>query len=80
MPKGQYVFYLMCWYQGPDGPVYRCASPAKCVVGVNGGALETPRDPEAAKELQSSSKGLPSSCSGKTLNVEDLFTASANTK
>ncbi|MFD3472001.1 hypothetical protein ACFWWM_37860 [Streptomyces sp. NPDC058682] len=81
MPKGQYVFYLKRWYEGPDGPVYRCASPAKCVVGVNEGALETPRDPEAANELQSSSKGLPqSSGSSRSLNVEDLFTASTNAK
>lgn len=81
LPKGQYVFYLKRWYEGPDGPVYRCASPAKCVVGVNDGALETPRDPEAAKELQSSSKGLPqSSGSGKPLDVAGLFTASVNAK
>ncbi|MFE9479756.1 hypothetical protein ACFYNM_14290 [Streptomyces spororaveus] len=81
LPKGQYVFYLKNWYEGPDGPVYRCASPAKCVVGVNDGVLETPRDPDAAQELQSSSKGLTqSSGNGKPLSVEDLFTASTSAK
>ncbi|MCH0540080.1 hypothetical protein I3F58_10975 [Streptomyces sp. MUM 203J] len=51
LPGGRYVFYLTSWYQGPDGPVYSCASAARCVVSAEGGKLETPRDPEVAEEL-----------------------------
>ncbi|MFD7926576.1 hypothetical protein, partial [Streptomyces sp. NPDC059742] len=60
LPKGQYVFFLKHWYESPDGPVYRCASPAKCVVGVNDGALETLRDPEAAKNSSPPRRACPS--------------------
>ncbi|WP_149183055.1 hypothetical protein [Streptomyces sp. TRM49041] len=51
LPKGQYVFYLTSWYQGPEGPVYSCTSAARCVVSAEGGTLRTPRDPEVAQEL-----------------------------
>ncbi|GAA2496286.1 hypothetical protein [Streptomyces gobitricini] len=51
LPEGKYVFYLTSWYEGPDGPVHSCASTAACVVSAKDGALETPRDPEIAREL-----------------------------
>ncbi|MCQ1575748.1 hypothetical protein [Streptomyces parvus] len=78
LPKGRYVFYLSAWYDGPDGPVYHCASPAKCVVGVEEGDLETPRDPEAAEELQVPAEAdQKKTAKNDTLTVEQVFDLSA---
>ncbi|WKX70622.1 hypothetical protein [Streptomyces sp. XD-27] len=78
LPKGSYVFYLSAWYEGPDGPVYRCASAGSCVVGVENGALKTPRDPEAARELGPAAKARPrTAAADKPLTVEDVFAKSA---
>ncbi|WP_431044149.1 hypothetical protein ACQUSR_21125 [Streptomyces sp. P1-3] len=78
LPKGTYVFYLSPWYEGPDGPVYRCASAAGCVVGVENGALKTPRDPEAARELGPAAKARPrTAVADEPLTVEDVFAKSA---
>ncbi|MEN8651236.1 hypothetical protein ABCR94_11470 [Streptomyces sp. 21So2-11] len=78
LPKGRYVFYLKSWYEGPDGPVYRCASPAKCVVGVADGALETPRDPGAAEDLsEPAAAARQSSGTDGTLTLETVYSQSA---
>lgn len=78
LPKGRYVFYLSTWYDGPDGPVYRCASPAKCVVGVEEGDLETPRDPEAAEELQVPAEAdQEKAAKNDSLTVEQVYDLSA---
>ncbi|MFF8832565.1 hypothetical protein [Streptomyces sp. NPDC015131] len=60
LPQGQYVFYLTSWYEGPDGPVYSCAATSACVVAAKDGVLETPRDPEAAKELTEGTRAAAS--------------------
>jgi hypothetical protein len=51
LPKDDYVWYLSIWYEGEDGPVYRCTSPSYCAIGVEKGDLVTPRDPPAADQL-----------------------------
>jgi hypothetical protein len=53
LPKGKYVFYLQHWYDGPDGPVYGCTSVGMCVVGVDNGAIATPRDPGLSEDMRS---------------------------
>ncbi|MFE7774002.1 hypothetical protein ACFU5O_08885 [Streptomyces sp. NPDC057445] len=88
LPKGKYVFYLTSWYQGPDGPVYSCASAAKCVVSAKDGVLQTPRDPEAAEELAEGTRTATPAKSGKSAqsktspapelnSAEDVFALSA---
>ncbi|MFJ1671503.1 hypothetical protein ACIOK4_34960 [Streptomyces bottropensis] len=63
LPKGRYVFYLKSWYKGDDGPLYRCASAAKCLVGVTDGSLTTPREPESAEDLtQPEARAAPTLC------------------
>ncbi|MEV3990348.1 hypothetical protein AB0J57_15715 [Streptomyces sp. NPDC049837] len=66
LPKGKYVFYLTSWYEGADGPVYSCAATAACVVAAKDGALQTPRDPEAAHELTKGTKSAAPAQAGKT--------------
>ncbi|ORT58535.1 hypothetical protein [Streptomyces sp. CB03238] len=66
LPKGKYVFYLTSWYEGPDGPVYSCASTASCVVAAKDGALQTPRDPQTAHELTEGTKTAAPAQAGKT--------------
>ncbi|RST13418.1 hypothetical protein E2C00_09650 [Streptomyces sp. WAC05374] len=66
VPQGSYVFYLRSWYEGPDGPVYSCASTASCVVAAKDGALQTPRDPEAAQELTEGTRSAAPAAAGKT--------------
>ncbi|MFS8101309.1 hypothetical protein LFM09_29705 [Lentzea alba] len=79
LPKGRYVFYLQHWYDGPDGPVYGCASVGMCVVGVDGGSFTTPRDPGLAEDLRAEGR-VPlknQAPSPDGLTVEQIFTSSA---
>ncbi|MDW8807475.1 hypothetical protein P1P68_22470 [Streptomyces scabiei] len=82
LPKGRYVFYLTSWYKGDDGPVYRCASAAKCLVGVTDGTLTTPREPEAAEDLappeeSAGASKIAAADDDATLTLEDVYTISA---
>ncbi len=79
LPKGKYVFYLQHWYDGPEGPVYGCTSVAMCVVGVDNGAISTPRDPDLSEDMRSEGrvpmKNQAPSPNGPT--VDQIFTDSA---
>lgn len=82
LPTGRYVFYLASWYEGKDGPVYRCASAAKCLVGVTDGSLATPREPDAAEDLSqpkaSAGASRAAAADGDaTLTLEDVYAISA---
>jgi len=76
LPKGRYVFYLQHWYDGPNGPVYACTSVGMCVVGVDGGAMSTPRDPHLAEEMRSEGR-VPMQQPSADLTVDKLFTTSS---
>lgn len=52
LPAEELVFFLTDYYEDAEGPVYRCTSPALCVLGVDKGSPSSKREPAASERLR----------------------------
>lgn len=65
LPKGEVRLHLTSWYEGPDGPVYSCASTASCVVAARTAPSRRPR-PGGGARADRGHQGRGSGPGGKT--------------